>query len=85
MNYKTKETIILTTMIIIVGIYTSLVTFYKLSPSEVPDTEQTYSKCCNDSFCTDTYYSKERNKCILSLCETSIFQFNKSKCEYDPR
>lgn len=84
MNKRTKEIIILTSLVLIVGFVACIGILNKYSNSEIPDTELTYSKCCDGHFCSDTYYSELRNKCVLSLCEGSMFQFNKSKCEYEP-
>jgi len=43
---------------------------------------QTYDKCCNGNYCTDTYYTPEDNLCHLSLCENSWFT-NKKDCIYE--
>jgi hypothetical protein len=48
------------------------------------NTSLTYEKCCNGSFCTDTYYLEEDNLCHFSLCEGSLIIFNKSRCVYNP-
>lgn len=47
--------------------------------------DPTYEKCCGGSFCTDTYFDEKNNRCVLSLCESSLLSiFNKSQCYYPP-
>lgn len=44
----------------------------------------TYNKCCNGSYCTDTYYDPKIDKCVLVLCEHQMLSMNKFKCYYEP-
>ena len=46
--------------------------------------DETSIKCCNGSYCSDTYYSSKDNLCHLARCESNFFSFNKSKCLYNP-
>ena len=42
---------------------------------------ETFSKCCNNTPCSDTYYSQEDNLCHLVLCE-NLYGKNNPKCVY---
>ena len=41
----------------------------------------TFEKCCNGTYCTDTYYTPEDNLCHLVLCE-NLYGKNHPKCIY---
>jgi len=45
-------------------------------------TALTYEKCCGGSFCTDTYYDEETDRCVLTLCTNSLFT-DKEDCYYN--
>ncbi len=40
--------------------------------------------CCDGQPCSDTYYDRELNKCVLTTCAHMPFG-NKSQCYYEPK
>ena len=45
------------------------------------EAQLTYLNCCNNTPCTDTYYTSEDNLCHLVLCE-NLYGKNNPKCVY---
>jgi hypothetical protein len=76
------ETILIGVMLIVIItlILNMIGNFIKLDYAKM---NLTYAKCCNNSICSDTYYTEEDNKCHLSLCEHMIIYKNKTQCIYD--
>lgn len=71
-------------LIVVISMFAFISVFYFYGNSFVPNentTSLTYEKCCNGSFCTDTYYYEELNLCVLSLCENSPF-IDQKQCYY---
>lgn len=86
---KNLETI-LNTVIIFSFILLVIATFIVMVDEDVSVYKEmqleTFGKCCNNTPCSDTYYDREKNVCVLSLCENSQLGFwgNRTKCEYQP-
>ena len=83
----TKEDLIFIVFIYLVVISVLLLVCLSLlsgfnSKGYVCDTEVCY-KCCNNVPCSDTYYDFNNDRCVLTLCESSIFT-NKNNCYYKP-
>ena len=53
----------------------------QLIASNIEHEDETFSKCCNNTPCSDTYYSQEDNLCHLVLCE-NLYGKNNPKCVY---
>jgi len=52
---------------------------FKVSIEQM-DKSVTAIQCCNESYCTDTYYTADDNLCHHSLCENIPFMKN---CTYE--
>lgn len=64
MKLQTWISIILTLAMIIIIILMILIVGQRLTSEEFQENIQlNYDKCCNGNPCSDTYYSKEDNKC----------------------
>lgn len=94
MRYKIKKGEIIAFVIIVIVI--SLNGFITLKSVKLELSEYTNQcMCCEgfdiskdygepNSYCTDTYYDEELNKCVLTMCKNGGFLFNQSDCYYDP-
>jgi len=85
MKQKTKEELkFVLAVILAMLISIPFLIFYIdwLRMIDEPPINLTFEKCCNGTFCTDTYYTPEDNLCHLVLCE-NLYGKNHPKCVYE--
>ena len=77
------NSILFTAIIIILIMLVVMISFTLVAKNFKPTFFQhlTYLNCCNNSPCSDTYYTPENNLCHLVLCE-NLYGKNNPKCVY---